>query len=134
MCNDSRCTALHSRLPILSSWLFGQYIVDQYAKVGRERLRWYRDNQDDFRAAHYQGLAGANVADDGTTPDTYINRPSILLYSFTGGPQHMRPQFQDAMTIASRHGKLNLFIEFTRSYKWQRQPSISLRASGRRPP
>lgn len=88
-----------------------------------------RDNQDDFHTAHY--LAGTSVADDGTTPDTYINRPSILLYSFTGGPQHMQPQFQDAMTIAGRHGKLNLFIEFTRSHKWQRQPSISLRANSR---
>jgi hypothetical protein len=98
-------------------WLFEQYIVDQYAKVGRERLRWYRDNQDDFLTTHYQGLADAYVADDGTTPDD-ISRPTTLPSSFTRGPRHMQQQFQDAMTIVNRHEKPDLFKTFTCNPKW----------------
>jgi hypothetical protein len=97
--------------------LFQQYIVDQYAKVESERLHWYRDNQDDFLTAHYQGLADAYVADDGTTPED-ISRPTILPSSFTGGSRHMQQQFQDAMTIVSRHGKPDLFKTFTCNPKW----------------
>lgn len=108
---DRRCY-----LPMFGR-LFQQYIVDQYAKVEAERLRWYRNNQEDFLSAHYQGLADAYAADDGTTPED-ISRPTILPSSFAGGPRHMQQQFQDAMTIVSRLGKPDLFITFTCNPKW----------------
>ncbi|KAF8925031.1 hypothetical protein BGZ47_003516, partial [Haplosporangium gracile] len=47
--------------------LLQQYIVDQYAKIEGDRLRWYRNNQDEFLTAQHQGLAGAYTANDGTT-------------------------------------------------------------------
>jgi hypothetical protein len=107
--------------------LFQQYIVDQYAKVEGERLRWYRDNQDDFLTAHHQGLADAYAADDGTTPGD-VSRPTILPSSFNGGPRHMQQQFQDTMGIVSRLGKPDLFITFTCNPKW---PEITKHLLGR---
>ena len=56
-------------------WLFQQYVIDQYAKVESERLRWYRDNQDDFLTANFQGLADAYSADDGAIPGDVSRRP-----------------------------------------------------------
>lgn len=97
--------------------LFQQYVVDQYAKVEGERLRWYRENQDDYLSAHFQGLADAYSANDGCTPAD-VSRSTILPSTFTGGPRHMQQQFQDAMGIVSRLGKPDLFITFTCNPKW----------------
>jgi hypothetical protein len=78
----------HRCYTLMFDRLLQQYIVDQYAKIEGECLRWYRDNQDDFLTAQHQGLADAYTADDGTTASD-ISRPTVLPSSFTGGPRHM---------------------------------------------
>ena len=110
--SDRRCYFL------MFGRLLQQYMVDQYAKIEGERLRWYANNQDELLVANYQGLSDALLATDGDMTVSNIARPIILPSSFTCGPRHMNQQFQDAMGIVRRYGKPDLFITFTCNPKW----------------
>ena len=43
----------------------------------------------------------------------------ILPSSFTGSPRQMFELYQDSMSIVRKYGKLDLFITFTCSPKWE---------------
>ena len=115
-------------------WLLGrlaqQFVVDQYAKVESQRLRYLSTHQDELLSANYQGLNDALTVHDQQReqPVTSSNnlqeeveklaRPVILPPTFTGGPRHMHQQFQDGMAMVSRYGKPDLFITFTCNPQW----------------
>jgi hypothetical protein len=64
-----------------------QYIVDAYAVIKQNRLRYLRLNQEKLRADIYQGLQDAIVAGDNNV--AAIEQKIILPSSFIGGPRHM---------------------------------------------
>ncbi len=64
-----------------------QYIVDAYAAIKQNRLKYLRLNQKKLRADLYQGLQDAIAVGD--TSAITIGQRIILPSSFTVGPRHM---------------------------------------------
>jgi hypothetical protein len=96
--------------------LFHQYVVDMYAKIEAERLRYIRLNQQKLRADEYIHLKDA-VHNDVEAQN--IGKMVILPATFTGSPRHLHEYTQDAMTYVRRHGRPDLFITFTCNPSWQ---------------
>jgi hypothetical protein len=94
--------------------LFQQYVVDMYAKISQNRLRFLRENQDQLRADLYQGVEDAVQDNDVENAGKKIILPS----SFTGSPRYMKAAYADAMSIVSEFGKPSLFITFTCNPEW----------------
>ena len=62
-------------------------MVDQYAKWESNNLRWYRNNQQQFRTEIYSGLQDI-VSEDDSYYDK-IGKKIILSSSFTGFTKYM---------------------------------------------
>ncbi|XP_055924623.1 uncharacterized protein LOC129956714 [Argiope bruennichi] len=94
--------------------LFHQYIVDMYAKVESERLRFIRYNQAKLRSEEYIHLRDAVVGNiDGNLNPNDIGNAFILPSSYIGSPRNMQEYIQDAMTYVRHYGRPDLFITFT---------------------
>lgn len=99
--------------------LFHQYIVDMYAKIESERLRYIRFNQAKLRSEEYIHLRDAvNNNVDGNLNLNDIGNMFILPSSYTGSPRHMQEYIQDAMAYVRCYGRPHLFITFTCNPKW----------------
>lgn len=96
--------------------LFQQYIVDQYAKIENQRLKFIRNNQSKLRIESYKGLM--DMLYSGDTNLSNIGRRTILPSSFVGSPRHMQQLYQDAMSIVRTQGKPDLLVTFTCNPKW----------------
>ncbi|KAK9275061.1 hypothetical protein L1049_022319 [Liquidambar formosana] len=96
--------------------VFQQYVVDAYAAIEEQCLKWVRDNQKTLRAELYQGLQDAVIAGD-SIPGA-IGRRFILPSSFTGGPRNIIQNYQNAMGICRWAGPPDLFITFTCNPRW----------------
>lgn len=95
--------------------LFHQYIVDQFAKMEQNNIRWIKSNQKSIRADVYQGLADFNASDISTET---IGRRIILPSSYRGSPRHLRQLFQDAMSTTATLGKPGGMITVTTNPHW----------------
>jgi hypothetical protein len=93
-----------------------QYIVDVYAAIEQNRLKYLHLNQKKLRADLYQGLQDAIVAGD--TSVVAIGQRIILPFSFTIGPHHMVQNYQDAMAICRWVGCPDAFVTFTCNPQW----------------
>ncbi|XP_072392261.1 uncharacterized protein [Diabrotica undecimpunctata] len=94
--------------------LFHQYIVDMYAKVESERLRFLRFNQAKLRSEEYIHLRDAVAGNiDGNLNPNDIGNAFTLPSSYIGSPRNMQEYIQDAMTYVRHYGQLDLFITFT---------------------
>jgi hypothetical protein len=98
--------------------LFQQYIVDQYAKVEQQRLKFIRHNQPRLHSHILSGLEDAARLDDGTTDLSLIGRRVILPSSFVGSARYMSQLYQDAISIVRKFGKPDLFVTFTCNPLW----------------
>ena len=96
--------------------LFHQFLVDVYAKIETERLRYIQLNQRKLRAADYIDLRDA-VINDGNIHN--IGHLVILPSTFTGSPRYMHERTQDAMTYVRTYGRPDLFITFTCNPNWE---------------
>jgi hypothetical protein len=74
-----------------------QYIVNTYAAIEQNRLKYLRLIKKKLHANLYQGLQDAIAAGDNST--VAIGQRIILPSSFTVGPRHMVQNYQDAMAI-----------------------------------
>ncbi|CAF4462084.1 unnamed protein product [Rotaria sp. Silwood2] len=92
--------------------LLQQYIVDAYVKTEQNRLAFHRQNQQALRVELYQGLMD-HLANEAVIEELKPGRVVILPSSFQGSPRAMQQNYQDAMAIARKYGKLDLFITFT---------------------
>ncbi|XP_035837612.1 uncharacterized protein LOC110893035 [Helianthus annuus] len=96
--------------------LFQQYLVDSYAAIEEQRLRWMRNNQNELRVELYH-----NVCDAVTRGDTNaeaIGQRIVLPATFTGSPRYMIQNYQDAMALCRTFGNPDLFVTFTANPKW----------------
>ncbi|XP_035840209.1 uncharacterized protein LOC110909633 [Helianthus annuus] len=96
--------------------LFQQYLVDSYAAIEEQRLRWMRNNQNELRVELYH-----NVCDAVTRGDTNaeaIGQRIVLPSTFTGSPRYMIQNYQDAMALCRSFGNPDLFVTFTANPKW----------------
>ena len=93
-----------------------QFIVDMYAKIENERLRFIRLNQKTLRAEEYGIFRDAMVNDN--VPTENLGKFVILPFSFTGGPRYMHEYVMDAMTYVRNRGTPDLFITCTCNPAW----------------
>lgn len=98
--------------------LFQQFLVDRWAATEQSRLRWHRFHQNETRASLFSGLEDA-VATDGNVDLRQLGTRVILPSSFGGGPRHMQQRFQDAMAIARRFRKVDIFLTMTANPQWE---------------
>ncbi len=93
-----------------------QYIVDAYAAVEQNRLKYLCLNQKKFLANLYQGLQDTITKGDNNA--TTIGQRIILLAPFIGGPRHMVHNYQDAMAICKWARCSDAFVTFTCNPQW----------------
>jgi acetyltransferase-like isoleucine patch superfamily enzyme len=93
-----------------------QYIVDAYAAIEQNRLKYLRLNKKKLRANFYQGLQDAIAIGDNSAVGT--GHRIILPSSFTVGPRHMVQNYQDAMAISRWAGCPDAFVTFTCNPQW----------------
>jgi len=93
-----------------------QYIVDAYAAMEQNRLKYLRLNQKKLCANLYQGLQDAIATGD--TSAVAIGQRIILPSFFTVGPRHMVQNNQDAMAICRWADCLDAFVTFTCNPQW----------------
>jgi acetyltransferase-like isoleucine patch superfamily enzyme len=93
-----------------------QYIVDAYAAIEQNRLKYLRLNKKKLRADFYQGLQDAIAIGDNSAVGT--GHRIILPSSFTVGPRHMVQNYQDAMAISRWAGCPDAFVTFTCNPQW----------------
>ncbi|GFU47500.1 helitron_like_N domain-containing protein [Trichonephila clavipes] len=107
--------------------LFHQYIVDMYAKVESERLRFLRFNQAKLRSEEYIHLRDAVAGNiDGNLNPNDIGNAFILPSSYIGSPRNMQEYMQDAMTYVRHYGRPDLFITFTCNPIWEEIQTLLL--------
>ncbi|CAB3227232.1 unnamed protein product [Arctia plantaginis] len=107
--------------------LFHQYIVDMYAKVESERLRFLRFNQAKLRSEEYIHLRDAVAGNiDGNLNPNDIGNAFILPSSYIGSPRNMQEYIQDAMTYVRHYGRPDLFITFTCNPNWEEIQTLLL--------
>jgi hypothetical protein len=103
----------------LANRLGEQYIVDQWAKVESQRLRYLECNQKKIRAELYSSYSDAvRAGDDSNVNLGQIGKPTILPSSFTGSERYMCEKYQDAMAICRRYGRPHLFVTMTCNPDW----------------
>jgi hypothetical protein len=95
--------------------LFQEYIVDAFAQIEQNRLRFIRFNQDKLRVELYKGLADA--LQDGSELEA-IGHRVILPSKFSGSSRQMWELYQDAIAIVRARGKPDLFITITCNANW----------------
>ncbi|XP_044596953.1 uncharacterized protein LOC123273577 [Cotesia glomerata] len=95
-------------------------IVDMYAKVESERLRFIRFNQAKLRSEEYIHLRDAVAGNiDGNLNPNNIGNAFILPSCYIGSPRNMQEYIQDAMTYIHHYGRPHLFITFTCNPNWE---------------
>lgn len=91
------------------------FMVDMYAKIETERLRFIRRNKKKKRVDEYIHLRDA-INSDGDYAN--IGQPIILPSTYRGGPRYMHQRTQDAMAYIRKSGRADLFITFICIPKW----------------
>ena len=91
--------------------LFQEFIVDAYAAIEQNRLKWVRFNQDSLRVEKYSNVV--NAATDDITDLTNIGTPTILPSSFIGSPRHMGQLFHDSMAVVHVTSQSDIFVTIT---------------------
>lgn len=79
--------------------LLQEFIVDKFAGINQNWLRYLQTNQDKIRATLYSGLEDAVNTGDENIDLNQLGQHIILPSSYIGGAQHMHQCFQDAMAI-----------------------------------
>ncbi|GFW83292.1 helitron_like_N domain-containing protein [Trichonephila clavipes] len=81
--------------------LFHQYIVDMYAKIESERLRYIKFNQAKLRSEEYIHLRDAIIGNvDATNDINNIGMAYILPSSYSGSPRHMHEYCYEFCLVA----------------------------------
>lgn len=100
--------------------LYHQYVVDMYAKIKGERLRFIRYNQAKSRSEeniHSRDAIVGNIDENLNIND--IGTACISPSSYIGSPRNMQEYIQDAMTYVRHYGRPDLFITFTCNPNWE---------------
>ncbi|UYV72954.1 hypothetical protein LAZ67_10001257 [Cordylochernes scorpioides] len=98
--------------------LFHQFLVDLYAKVESERLRYITLHQRNLRAESYIHLRDALSTDANINPNS-LGQRIILPSSFVNSPRYLAEYTQDAFCYVRKFGRPDLFITFTSNPFWE---------------
>ena len=108
--NDHNCRRVINPT-ICSKTLSQQYLVDQFCKIELQRLNYVKNNQKTLRAEVYKGYQDATNSDDQNIKK--IGKKIILPSTFVSGDIYLHQNYQDAISLIQRFGKLHLFITMT---------------------
>ncbi len=97
--------------------LLQQFIVDAYACIEHNHLKFIHKNQWQLRCNLYNGLQDALNASDVLKND--VRQKMILLSLFQGNERAMGQLYQDAMARVRKFGKPDLFVTYTCNPKWK---------------
>ncbi|GFX29211.1 helitron_like_N domain-containing protein [Trichonephila clavipes] len=89
-----------------------QFLVDVYAKVESERVRFIALNPTKLRAENYIHLQDA-IRNDADLDPNNLGQMVILTSSFVNSARYLREYTQDAFTYVPNYGKPDLFITMT---------------------
>lgn len=98
--------------------LFSRFVVDMYAAIDQQRLRWVTLNQTQFRSARLNHPEDANMNDPDNLTAHEIGQRIYLPPSHTGGPRNMGQAYQGSMAIARFFGSVDLFLTITCNPMW----------------
>ncbi|UYV79998.1 hypothetical protein LAZ67_18001365 [Cordylochernes scorpioides] len=98
--------------------LFHQFLVDMYAKVENERLRYITLHQRNLRAESYIHLRDALSTDANINPNS-LGQRIILPSSFVNSPRYLAEYTQDAFCYVRKFERPDLFITFTSNPSWK---------------
>jgi len=98
--------------------LFLQWLVDAYARVEWERLKWVLGNQHKLRVETLLGLMDHFSGADGAGPGAVLGVPVLLPSTFGGSPRHVHQCFLDAMALVMKFGRPDFFITMTAAPTW----------------
>lgn len=101
---------------LLGRQLFQQYLDDMGSKVITNRLKWFKDHQQEIRADKYKVVRdqinnGDNLSD--------VGQRIILPSSYIGSPRYMHNLIQDGLALVRRFGKPTLFTTMTCDPGWE---------------
>lgn len=99
-----------------------EFFCDQYSKIEAARMRYYRSKelQHKYRVHQYSGLIdflSAQQTQPGNTEERRIGQQIILPALHTGSPRYLYKHYLDALAIATRYRKFDLFITITANPK-----------------
>ncbi|XP_072760469.1 uncharacterized protein [Anoplolepis gracilipes] len=103
---------------LLGRRLFQQWLVNNYVKIEKDRIKYCKDHQKQLRTETYQGLKDY-MQTMANNLNGRIGKMVILPSTFIGSPRNMLQNYQDAMAIVSKFGKPDLFITMTCNPKWR---------------
>ena len=114
---------LHSRPNEFSSILrgcrlFQTYLVDMFACIDQERLRFIQTQQPKLRTTLLNGIEDALSANDDNVDLNQLGQRVILPSSYLGGPRDMHQRYLDGMAIARRFKKIDIFLTMTANPAW----------------
>ena len=100
--------------------IHAQWVIDAWAKIEDQNLRWCAFNQKTLRSETYAGLHDhvEHARDGNDLARANIGRAVVLPSSFSGSPRHMNECYQDAMAVVRLFGKPDLFITMTCNPNW----------------
>jgi hypothetical protein len=98
--------------------LFQRYLVDMFAAIDQERLRFIRTQQPKLRITMLGGLEDAVFQEDQDLNLSQIGQRIILPASYHGGPRDMHQRYLDGMAIARHFKKIDIFLTMTANPKW----------------
>ncbi|XP_051158478.1 uncharacterized protein LOC127279882 [Leptopilina boulardi] len=103
---------------LLGGRLFQQWVVDNYVKIEKDRLKFCANNQGQLRSETYKGLIDY-LYNEESKSDVHVGKMLILPSTFIGSPRNMMQQYQDSMAIVGHHGRPDLFITMTCNPHWK---------------
>lgn len=98
--------------------LYTRFIVDMFASIDQQRLRYLEQQQPLFRAARFNNLEDANMADPDNLDLNELGQRVFLPSSYTGGPRYMGQCYQDSMAVVRYWRKVDLFMTMTTNPQW----------------
>jgi hypothetical protein len=114
---------LHSRLNEFSTILrgcrlFQTYLVDMFACIDQERLRFIQTQQPRLRTTLLNGIEDALSSNDDNVDLHQLGQRVILPSSYLGGPRDMHQRYLDGMAIARHFKKIDIFMTMTANPNW----------------
>ena len=98
--------------------LFQTYLVDMFACIDQERLRFIRNEQPRFRTTLLNGIEDALTESDDHVDLNQMGQRIILPSSYLGGPRDMHQRYLDGMAIARHFKKIDIFMTMTANPTW----------------
>lgn len=98
--------------------LFQTYLVDMFACIDQERLRFIRSQQPKLRTTLLNGIEDALSLNDDRVDLNQLGQRIILPSSYLGGPRDMHQRYLDGMAIAHHFKKIDIFLTMTANPGW----------------